>query len=323
MPDLSRAQEHFRFTHDSSPLLLILSVLFESVARPLLQSSADLPALWGEGFTSALAFHTTIARVKIQLLSDLHLDANPQFRPTPAPDADVCVLAGDVAPYGDGMELFKNWPVPVLYVPGNHEYDKQDYDEAHALLRAKCESNGLVWLDRVVWRHANFPQVRFIGTNLWTDFDALAVNMPARTPLTQRLQAREKAFSAANFYLLKMGTTRNGAPFDAAAVREEALACQAWLNVELHRPFSGKTVVVTHFAPSLKSADPRYGLQPGTAGFCNALDDWLPKAELWLHGHLHCPSDYVLNGCRVVANPLGYEKKGEQKAFMARCVIEL
>jgi hypothetical protein len=27
--------------------------------------------------------------------------------------------------------------------------------------------------------------------------------------------------------------------------------------------------------------------------------------QLWLHGHLHCPSDYKKNGCRVVANPLG------------------
>jgi hypothetical protein len=45
-------------------------------------------------------------------------------------------------------------------------------------------------------------------------------------------------------------------------------------------------VVITHFAPSLLSADPRYGLAPGTAGFCNALDDLLPQADLWLHGHL-------------------------------------
>lgn len=261
--------------------------------------------------------------MKIQLLSDLHLDANSHFTPTPAPEADVCVLAGDVAPFGEGLERFKGWPVPVLYVPGNHEYDKQDYDEAHRLLRARSDDNGLVWLDRAVWQHASFKQVRFIGTNLWTDFDALAARMPARTPLTQRLQAREKAFSAANFYLLKTGTTRNGTPFDAAAVREEAIACQAWLNVELSRPFAGKTVVVTHFAPSLKSADPRYGLQPGTAGFCNALDDWLPKAALWLHGHLHCPSDYVVQGCRVVANPLGYAKKGEQVRFEAQMLIEV
>jgi hypothetical protein len=70
-------------------------------------------------------------------------------------------------------------------------------------------------------------------------------------------------------------------PFDAAAVRDEGLACRAWLEAELQRqPRKGrwdKTVVVTHFAPSLRSADPRYGQQPGTASFCNADDDLIPR----------------------------------------------
>jgi hypothetical protein len=41
----------------------------------------------------------------------------------------------------------------------------------------------------------------------------------------------------------------------------------------------------------------------------------LPKANLWLHGHLHCAQDYVHMGCRVAANPLGYARKNEQLAF--------
>jgi hypothetical protein len=82
-------------------------------------------------------------------------------------------------------------------------------------------------------------------------------------------------------------------------------------------------VVITHFAPSLQSADPRYGHVPGTAGFCNALDDLLPWAQLWLHGHLHSPSDYVHQGCRVVANPLGYARKNEQAAFKGQLNLEV
>jgi hypothetical protein len=93
------------------------------------------------------------------------------------------------------------------------------------------------------------------------------------------------------------------------------------LSAALDAPFDGPTVVVTHFAPSLRSADPRYGETPGTAGFCNALDALLPQAQLWLHGHLHCPSDYAVDGCRVVANPLGYAHKGEQLRFKAQQLI--
>jgi hypothetical protein len=112
---------------------------------------------------------------------------------------------------------------------------------------------------------------------------------------------------------------------------EMALECQAWLRAALAVPFDGTTVAVTHFAPSVSSADPRYGLSPGTAGFCNALDDLLPLAQVWMHGHLHCMNDYVVEGrkeekswaCRVVANPLGYFSKGEQASFREHLVIEL
>ena len=108
------------------------------------------------------------------------------------------------------------------------------------------------------------------------------------------------------------------------------LLCQAWLRDALASRHAGPTVVVTHFAPSLRSADPRYGLTPGTAGFCNALDEWLAQADWWLHGHLHCRSDYVTEPrggtarrCHVLANPRGYFSKGEQEGFVADCVVDL
>jgi len=174
--------------------------------------------------------------------------------------------------------------------------------------------------------------VRFIGTTLWADFDALAPTLapapPARlgaqvNPLAQLLKARDKAFRAANYYLRKTLTTRRGEPWLADGLREQALVCQDWLRTTLAQPFEGPTVAITHFAPSLMSADPRYGLTPGTAGFCNALDDLLPHAQLWLHGHLHAPSDYMHRGCRVVANPLGYARKNEQINFQPKQLIEI
>ena len=287
--------------------------------------------------------------MKIQLLSDLHLESHPDFRPQPAPGADVLVLAGDIGSYQAGSLLAERgdadfglarfsprhgWPMPVLFVPGNHEYDGLDFDEADARLRETCARLGLTWLERetVVMADAAGP-VRFIGTTLWSDFDALAPpdrpvarpqplpvraspqQTPPDSPLTEQLRARDKAFRAANFYLRKTSGTRGGQPFLAQAVREQSLVCQQWLRAALAQPFDGTTVVITHFAPSLRSADPRYGLTPGTAGFCNALDELLPAAQLWLHGHLHAPSNYRHRGCRVVANPLGYARKGEQAAF--------
>ena len=268
--------------------------------------------------------------MNIQLLSDLHLETHPHFVPEFAPGADVLILAGDIGSYQEGSMLVTQddhdfglarfspradlaaWPVPVFFVPGNHEYDGMPFEEAHARLQETCERLQITWLHR---RVKVIKGVRLIGCTLWSDFEAL---VPQQGPLTQQLKAREKAERAADFYLRKTGTTLDGKPFLSDAVRAQAQADQAWLTQALSEPFEGVTVVVTHFAPSLKSADPRYGLTPGTAGFCNALDHLLPKANLWLHGHLHCAHDYVHAGCRVVANPLGYARKNEQLAFEAR-----
>lgn len=293
------------------------------------------------------------APMKIQLLSDLHLEANPDFVPVPAPDADLLVLAGDIGSYQtrrDGSVMdepdwglqrfsplpqFAAWPAPVVFVPGNHEYDALDMDQAHTELRAACDRLGIQWLERETLQ---MQGVRLIGTTLWSDFDALGEHAPSPTParhgraaavapkrapdpLTHRLRQREKAFRAANHYLEKMRGQRHGRLFDAEAMRSLGLDCQAWLRQALAQPFDGTTVVITHFAPTLHSADPRYGLSPGTAGFCNGLDELLPLADFWLHGHLHCPTDLQVGRCRIVANPLGYHDKNEQAAFVpAGCI---
>lgn len=277
--------------------------------------------------------------MRIQLFSDLHLERYPAFVPHIAPDTDVVVLAGDIGSYqsgsrlqGDDFGLARFSPrregataARVLYIPGNHEFDGLEFDDAYARLRATCAALGIEWLDRetLVIGH-----VRFVGTTLWSDFDALALR---ETELARQLQRREKAFRAANYYLSKNTTLKDGVPVLAEGLRAMSLECQDWLRAALAAPFDGVTVAVTHFAPSLRSADPRYGLTPGTAGFCNALDALLPLADVWMHGHLHCANDYLASGdgeggpwsCRVVANPLGYLSKGEQEAFRPELVIEL
>ena len=286
--------------------------------------------------------------MNIQLLSDLHLESHPHFSAQPLAGADVLVLAGDIGSYQQDSALTRlavpdfglarfsprpvheggaAWPTPVIFVPGNHEYDALEFDEAHQRLRQACERWGLIWLEQ---ESVVLQGVRFVGCTLWSDFDGLssapgttANDLAAAAPgaLAEQLKARDKAFRAANFYLRKNHSLQGGAPLLAEQLRERALESQRWLRQALAAGFDGPTVAVTHFAPSLLSADPRYGLTPGTAGFCNALDDLLPAAKLWLHGHLHCAQDYVSRGCRVVANPLGYARKGEQKNYRPELLI--
>lgn len=269
--------------------------------------------------------------MRIQIASDLHLERQPGFELAPAPGVDLLVLAGDIGSYQAGSLLASDdfglgrfapprWPA-VLYVPGNHEYDALPLEATRQRLRGCCERLGITWLDREA---IVIGGVRFVGTTLWTDYDALARREPT---VTAQLARRDKAYRAANHYLRRYTTLADadGRPLLAEALRELALDCQRWLRRALETPHDGPTVVVTHHAPSLRSADPRYGVHAGSAGFCNALDDdLLPLAQLWIHGHLHCRNDYVAaGGCRVVSNPLGYAAKGEQAAFDGRFVVEV
>jgi hypothetical protein len=257
--------------------------------------------------------------MKIQLLSDLHLETE-DFTPRPAPGADLLVLAGDVDSTWEGLSLFANWPVPVIFVPGNHEFDGRDIDEALAGLRDHCRRLGITLLERdaLIVTAPDGRRIRFVGTTRWCDFDLFGEAQ------------RHKAMRAAAYFVKIMRSRRQGEPFGPEQVREEALQCRAWLAGALAQQPSAEqawdlTVAITHYGPSLLSADPRYGRQPGTASFCNADDELLAGAQLWIHGHLHCRHDYMVahpqGRTRVVSNARGHGYKHESDGYDAlRCI---
>lgn len=258
--------------------------------------------------------------MKLQLLSDLHLESEP-FEAWPAPGAEVLVLAGDIDASWCGFERFANWPVPVLFIAGNHEFDGRELRQAWPALRALAQRLGWTLLERecTVLTDSQGQRVRFVGSIRWSDFDLFGA------------AGRERAQRSAAYFMRLMQATRDAREFDVEAVRDESLACRAWLESALATPARGrwdKTVVVTHFAPSLRSSDPRYGRQPSTASFCNADDDLLAYADLWLHGHVHCRHDYrVAHGdgrsTRVLCQARGLHDKGEDAGFDALKLIEV
>lgn len=259
--------------------------------------------------------------MRLQIYSDLHLETEV-FEPQPVAGADLLVLAGDIDSRWLALERFANWPVPVLMVAGNHEFDQRDLYDAWPALRARCELLGIRLLEResVVLTGADGRRVRFVGTIRWSDFDLFGAT------------ERERSIRAAHYFVKVMRATIGAAVFDAAAVRQEALACRAWLETELLRtqqnPDWDTTVVITHYAPSARSADPRYGRQPGTSSFCNADDDLLPYADLWIHGHLHCQQDYRVchadgRSTRVVSRARGHSTKREPDGYDDAVLIEV
>jgi hypothetical protein len=254
--------------------------------------------------------------MKIQLLSDLHLETET-FEPEPAPGAELLVLAGDIDAGWGGYRRFAGWPVPVIAIAGNHEFDYRELDSAWPALRDECARSGIRLLEceTLVIEAGDGRRVRFAGTVRWSDFDLFG---EALRPRVER---------AAAYFMRLMAATKGGQPFDAAAMRAEAIACRQWLETTLAEPARGRwdaTVVITHFGPSLRSADPRFGRQPSTASFCNADDDLIGRADLWLHGrHDYRVARAGRRPARVVSQARGLATKGEAEGFDPVAVIQL
>jgi hypothetical protein len=125
-----------------------------------------------------------------------------------------------------GLRRFADWPVPVLLVAGNHEYDDRDLAIAVPALRDHVAGFGIRMLEceTTILQDGAGRRVRFVGCTRWSDFDGVGV---AR---------REKAMRAGSYFQRVMNAMLDGAPFDAAAVRTLALSSRAWLEGELAKP---------------------------------------------------------------------------------------
>jgi predicted phosphodiesterase len=250
----------------------------------------------------ARAVSTIVHRMRIQLASDLHLELLARTWPdehvvSPAPGADILVLAGDIDRGLRAIERFARWPVPVLYVAGNHEFYDGQWEQLRADMRQACEGTAVRFLDDGV---VTLGGVRFLGSTLWTDYR-----------LTGRPQS--DAMAAAEDFLLdhRRIQTRSG-PFRAAQALDDHQRSRAWLTRELARERDAPTVVVTHHGPHPASVHARFAGSPVNDGFVSDLADLVAQADLWLHGHVHDSFDYRVGRCRVVTNPRGYAQNRKE-----------
>ncbi len=234
----------------------------------------------------------------IQLASDLHLEHLSRDFPgetliRPEPQADVLVLAGDIGHAAEGLKLFQNWPVPVIYVMGNHEAYGSRLPEVREHLRRAAEGTSVRVLEQ---ESLEIEGVRFLGTTLWTDY-----RYPCNLTRAQAMAFADRRL--ADHRYIQMG---EGTPFLPQHALAEHERSRAWLEQELAKPHRGKTVVVTHHAPHLQSVHPRWAGDPLTAAFVSDLTELLSQVDIWLHGHVHDNFDYRVGRCRVMANPRGY-----------------
>jgi len=259
--------------------------------------------------------------MRLLVLSDLHLEVWREFAPrfdTSVSKPDVVILAGDIhtksrAPAW-AAEKFPG--VPVLYIAGNHEFYGEAIETSGEAIRKACEIYSNVhYLDCGEYARSG---VRFLGATLWTDFSLFSPDRKWSAMLDARAVMND-------YQRIRVATAgyRKLHPQDTARLHAEQ---KKWLSEKLNEPFPGRTVVVTHMAPSMRSVAPKYSADPVSAAFASNLEDLTVNADVWIHGHTHTSFDYQLGRCRVVANPLGYLMRGggaENENFNPNFIVQV
>jgi predicted phosphodiesterase len=247
--------------------------------------------------------------MKLHLLSDIHLEFAP-FAP-PATDADLVILAGDIGLGPDAIEWAAvTFPQPVIFVPGNHEYYGGHLKNTLVKMRRTAEGTQVRVLDG---DGIIFGSVRFLGATLWTDF------LLTRNPLLAQHEAQARMtdyrrIRTAAYRCLRAPDTR----------RAHGVA-RGFLEKCLTEPFDGRTVVVTHHAPSERSISQRSRVANHlNAAYASDLEPLMgPEVALWVHGHTHDSLDYRVGETRVVCNPRGYLPMEPNPDFDPGLVVEV
>jgi Icc-related predicted phosphoesterase len=256
--------------------------------------------------------------MRIQILSDLHVDAGGLHRPKLAAGVDVLMVAGDVcAGVETGFQVLRHYvspSVPIVMVLGNHEFYGFGYAKELARARKLAPTHSIHVLENNALEIGN---VRFVGATLWTDYELFGPD--------NRDDCMRTAAMGLNDHRL-IGLTTGGSsdrrfqPLDALALHRQS---KIFLEQALAAPHSGPTVIVTHHAPHENSVAPQYRNSLLTAAFVSDLSPLIENHQptLWVHGHTHTSFDYRVGTTRVICNPAAYGR--ENPAFNPALVVDV
>jgi hypothetical protein len=184
----------------------------------------------------------------------------------PQTDADVVVLAGDIARPREAVAWAMEFAQPVLYVAGNHEFYGGSIEGTLAELKRLCEGTHVHLLDD---SELVLEGVRFLGTTLWTDFGLFGAG-----------ERKAAATAEATRFLRDFSRIRRSesaiAPFtpeDAAALFDRHAR---WLETKLTEAYDGPDSgdhspcsVASQYSPPFLgfAAECVLRLRPGTLGW--------------------------------------------------------
>mgnify|MGYP001421993651 FL=1 len=250
--------------------------------------------------------------MRIWILSDLHLEYAPLSALLEIPNADVCVMAGDLCrgPANGVRWLAENigYAMPCVYVAGNHEFYRGSIVEG--LEQGRQATQGFANVHFLENEAVIIGGVRFLGATLWTDCCIAGHQQMAMMHARDRMNDY-KAIS------LQKKPWKRFVPEAAARLHQQSREFLAAALADESLP----TVVVTHHLPHKNSIHARFDGDMLNAAYASNLSELIEAGQpaLWIHGHTHDSCDYQIHQTRIVCNPRGYGS--ENKFFDPRLVV--
>lgn len=250
--------------------------------------------------------------MKIQLLSDTHgfdYDLDNQ--------ADVIVHAGDFSNNLSGVinfaEKCQALNKDFVFVLGNHDYYDDHLENIEQFLLKNYPSHFITPNNPIT-----IQNYTFVGGTLFSNFRANTFDQKHHEVIKQSQQIAQDFIY--DFKKISIGQDqRNITPDDFEALFNQ---CFEFINQYRHQE---NVIVVTHFPPHLACLDPYWGTHPTGSllnpYFINDLD--VSGFKLWLSGHTHTAVDTVVDGCRLVINPLGYPQEHGNNGYQANLLLEV
>jgi len=236
--------------------------------------------------------------VRLWFFSDCHLNRSVPWLPGPTPDnVDVIVIAGDVTERL--LDRVLPWlgqhivprGLPVVYVPGNHDFWGTNLTFELAKARPLASSLGIHLLAE--GESVALDDTRFIGATLWSDLElspggAWTCGMHFSGHNDHRKIKVEARY-------------RKLLPKDYQSLHDTQLAA---IEGALAQPHDGPTIVVSHHAPHERSLQNGRATDALDGMYASDLTDVIMRyrPELWLHGHVHRNRDFTVGDTRVVCN---------------------
>jgi Icc-related predicted phosphoesterase len=227
-------------------------------------------------------------------------------------NADVLILAGDLAEYPEGLDWLLKQACKytyVFYVLGNHEFYRNEYYETIRQVKKFFNQTNVIVLDNSSFIHED---VVFIGSTFWTDFQG-------KNPVAMlNVQLGLNDYNYITYKTIP-GLSDKQIKITPEFVLHQHEQARDYIFDTCDKYKDKKVVVITHHSPSMRAYD-NSGFRGDklNAGFASNYDAVItrhPNIKAWVYGHIHDTHTYKIGETNLYCNARGYARCGEDVKF--------